>query len=600
MKIRTRLLLAFGSIMFLVAILFSIIFVLSNDIRHNAELAKDESILFDGYAQEMKRDIIQVQQWISDISATRALDGLDDGFTEAEKNKESFLEKAAHFKAMYTRENDPQSLRNIKQIEEAMEAYYKQGVKMAQAYIDEGPSGGNKLMGAFDAAAEKLSGLAEPFVAQQANELNAEMVATIADIKNLILSTVIGGLLLLTLAIVATIHLTRAIVNPIDRTVYMIQEMGQGHLSARLNLGRMDEIGLLADTMDKFADGLQNETVQALTMLANGDLTFEATPKDERDAIGNALKKTGKDLNKLVVEINTAAEQISVGSNQVSDSSQILAQGASEQASSLEEISSAMTEMASQTKMTADNAREAEKLSSTASAAAEAGNEQMQQMVEAMDEIRSAGQSVANVIKVIDEIAFQTNMLALNAAVEAAHAGQHGKGFAVVAEEVRNLAARSAKAAKETEELIAGSVSKTENGAAIADQTATALEEIMAGVSQTSELVASIAEASQEQSLGITQVTQGLEQIDQVTQQNSASAEEGAAAAEELSGQAAQLRQMLQKFKLERHNEENADAPRMSQLTWDMEDSAEPQKPQLTDASPGLNQSLDSQEFGRY
>ncbi|NTV14027.1 MAG: hypothetical protein HGA96_08910 [Desulfobulbaceae bacterium] len=294
----------------------------------------------------------------------------------------------------------------------------------------------------------------------------------------------------------------------------------------------------------------QKERVQLAEAIADGDLTHPVAIASDKDGLGKALQHMQQSLLNVISQTKLAGNEIASGALQIADSSQSMAQGASEQASSLEEISSAMTEMSSQTKMTADNAHKAQELSHSASSAAIDGNRQMQNMVGAMEEIRVASQSVANVIKVIEEIAFQTNMLALNAAVEAAHAGQHGKGFAVVAEEVRNLAARSAKAAKETADLIAGSVAKTENGAKIADQTAASLAEITNRIAQASELVKGIAEAALEQSQGIDQVSQGLHQIDQVTQQNSANAEQGAAASEELSGQAAQLNQLMQNFKV--------------------------------------------------
>ncbi len=313
--------------------------------------------------------------------------------------------------------------------------------------------------------------------------------------------------------------------------------------------GAHSETDELASYLASMSNNIKER--QRLAMgIAGGDLTHVVEVASEKDGLGLALQTMQENLSSIISQTKLAGEEIANGALQIADSSQSLAQGASTQASSLEEISSAMTQISSQTKMTADSAHQAQELSHSAQVAAAKGDHQMQLMVAAMAEIRVASQSVANVIKVIEEIAFQTNMLALNAAVEAAHAGQHGKGFAVVAEEVRNLAARSAKAAKETADLIAGSVAKTENGAKIADQTAAALAEITNRIAQASELVKGIAEAAREQSQGIDQVSQGLHQIDEVTQQNSAHSEEGAAASEELSGQAAQLNQLMQSFKV--------------------------------------------------
>jgi len=216
------------------------------------------------------------------------------------------------------------------------------------------------------------------------------------------------------------------------------------------------------------------EAVYSLEEMSKGNLTasIKSDFKGDHAIMKEAINSTLASLIEIMNRIFMSADRIASGSRQVSDSSQSLSQGATEQASSLEEITASMTEMGSQTKQNADNATQANQLTATARENAERGNEQMQQMLGAMGEINESSGQISKIIKVIDEIAFQTNLLALNAAVEAARAGVHGKGFAVVAEEVRNLAQRSAKAAKETTELIEGSVKKAENGSNIANATA--------------------------------------------------------------------------------------------------------------------------------
>ena len=312
---------------------------------------------------------------------------------------------------------------------------------------------------------------------------------------------------------------------------------------------RKDEIGTLALSFNKVMESTAEQAHQTAA-IAEGDLTTVITVRSEFDVMGKALSDLVAKFHNLAVSIVTSSDQVDAGAKQVADSSTALSQGATEQASSVEELSASMEEITSQTTQNAENAQKTNTLAVNIQKDANSGNAQMTEMLRAMDDINVSSQSINKIIKVIEDIAFQTNILALNAAVEAARAGSAGKGFAVVAEEVRNLAGKSAQAAKETTELIETSIKKVDAGTNIAKETASALGKIVEGVSQAGELVGAIASASNEQAAALEQINQGIMQISQVVQSNAASAEESAAASEELSAQADSLKDYVSVFKL--------------------------------------------------
>ena len=305
------------------------------------------------------------------------------------------------------------------------------------------------------------------------------------------------------------------------------------------------------ETMEAVSKPIE-ESSAVLQMVAQGDLTVAMTGdyKGSYNLIKDGVNTVIRSLNELLSSITIAAEQVSVGSKQVSDGSQQLSQGATEQASSIEELTSSITEISAQTRESAKDASQASTLASATANEALQGNEKMNQMLLSMQEINESSANISKINKAIDDIAFQTNILALNAAVEAARAGQYGKGFAVVAEEVRNLAAKSADAAKEATGLIESSVGKVEQGTKIANETANSLTKIADSIHKVTTLVGNIASASNEQASAIAQVDQGLMQVSSVVQTNSATAEESAASSEELNGQADTLKQMVGRFKL--------------------------------------------------
>jgi methyl-accepting chemotaxis protein len=261
------------------------------------------------------------------------------------------------------------------------------------------------------------------------------------------------------------------------------------------------------------------------------------------------MVRTQRAEAELSASIGKVSETFVMSSKQIASGAQALAQGSTQQAASIQQLSSSIAEISQKTKENAEMANRAASLARTIKDSAEKGNIQMGEMMDAVREINQASQSINKVIKVIDDIAFQTNILALNAAVEAARAGQHGKGFAVVAEEVRNLAAKSAEAAKDTGSLIANSMSKAELGSRIANDTASSLSEIVTGINESNQIVTKIASLSDEQSAEINQINKGIEQVAQVIHHNSATAQESAAASAEMSSQSAMLQDLVTQFK---------------------------------------------------
>jgi methyl-accepting chemotaxis protein len=407
------------------------------------------------------------------------------------------------------------------------------------------------------------------------------------------------------------IFVSLIISRPVRKMVEAADKLSVGDINVNVEATTKDEIGTLMKSFSKMVENIREQALVA-EKIAAGDLTVQVRVKSDNDLLGKKLSEMIQMNNEILNNINSASEQVAAGARQVSASGQILSQGSTEQASSIEEITSSMTQVAAQTKQNATNANQANELATSAKENAIQGNSQMQEMVKAMAEINDSSANISKIIKVIDEIAFQTNILALNAAVEAARAGQHGKGFAVVAEEVRNLAARSANAAKETTDMIEGSINKVEAGTRIANETAGALNKIVEGVAKAAALVGDIASASNEQATGISQVNQAIAQVAQVVQTNSATAEESASASEELSSQAQLLKEEVSKFRLK--NVKSLSSGNFDSLSPDIirmiEDTVEKKKTSHKETSiaavadtPANSKSyisLEDKNFGKY
>ncbi len=350
--------------------------------------------------------------------------------------------------------------------------------------------------------------------------------------------------------------LMKSVTVPLSEIEQATHALSKGDFSMEFVYDSQDEFGNVCRSMQNSfltLKGIISDISSVLASLSGGDLTvhtsveFPGETHEIKVSIDSLLEK----LNTSFGEIKEAVYQISTGADQVSSGAQALAQGATEQASSVQELSASITEITQQVQSNSDNAQKASSIAASAGKVAQATLGDMGRMIESMQEISSTSENIGKIIKVIDDIAFQTNILALNAAVEAARAGSAGKGFAVVADEVRNLAGKSAEAAKNTTLLIDSSTQAVSRGVEIAKKTNSAFEELTSKVKEAVATISEISEASTEQAANIQQITAGVDQISSVVQTNSATSEEGAASSEELSGQAAMLNQLISQFKLE-------------------------------------------------
>ena len=378
-------------------------------------------------------------------------------------------------------------------------------------------------------------------------KLEDEAVA-VRSTKTTLVCTVLGLFIILFNTIIC-LYLTKMISTPLTKLKAAADKLALGDVEVDIKRESGDEFGDLSESFAAMAENMQSQAVIA-KQLATGDRTMNVVPRSEKDVVGNALQYMMVEENHVLSSIKEASYQVTTGSEQVASASQSLAQGSTEQASAIQQITASIDEITQRTKVNANDANETNKLVIEAREHAELGNTRMEQMRGAMAEINDSSENISRIIKVIDDIAFQTNILALNAAVEAARAGQHGRGFAVVADEVRTLAGKSAQAASETAELIEDSIRKVAHGSALAEETAEALEKIVASIERVVDLVNSIAIASNDQATAITQIDQAILQVSQVVQTNSATSEQCAAASEELSAQAARLRDMISRYQL--------------------------------------------------
>ena len=370
--------------------------------------------------------------------------------------------------------------------------------------------------------------------------------------------TLVYGLAIIILLVVIY-FVTKSIVSPIQKLMEVTEDLAEGNLDAEIDIDNNDETGKLAESMKKLVTRLNeyivyiDEIAESLNRFSTGDLNIDLKQDydGEFEKIKDSLIQLSEIFKHTIGQIIETSENVALGSREIATASQVLADGALYQANTTEELTSTVNDLSDRVSKNAENALGAADQIKSVGELSNLSNDQMQKMMEAITEINNKSSEIGKVIKVIEDIAFQTNILALNAAVEASRAGEAGKGFAVVADEVRNLATKSADAAKETTHLIEESIKAVENGNKIANKTGEMLVEVLQGVSESVKLIDEISDESSEQATALKQTLEGIEEISNVVQTNVSTSEESSAASNDLSKQAEDLRAIASQFKID-------------------------------------------------
>lgn len=518
-RISTRVVLVFSVFMAAFLVIGYWTYQVSDRISLQTEQVRAKALAYRDIAQGMRVNVIQVQQFLTDISATRARDGLDDGFAEAEKNYQAFMSGLDKFEQHYRQQSSQSGLDTTARLRSRMQSYYAMGRQMANGYIKAGPASGNKIMGEFDGAAEALYTELEPFIAEQNRTLDASMMDIESTVNNLRTGVFTSIVIVAVFMSIIGLALHRSLTRRFRILLKSINDVseGDGDLTKRVDESGGDELSELAVEFNKFTRKIEN---------------------------------TISRLNESILSIDLAADNISQSNSSLSERTE-------EQSGSLEESASSMNEMLGLVRQNSENAGKTYNLIKEHSGNAEAGVRVLADAIEAMEEINRVSGKIGEIAGTVNSIAFQTNLLALNAAIEAARAGEQGRGFAVVAGEVRSLAQSSADAALEVKKLIEDSVGKIRTGSALVNKSGATMGDVAEGIKQLSSFIAEVAESSKAQADGIEQVNRSIAQIDDIAQVNSAFVEETAAASRNMRDEVLNLRKLMGFFKFRG----NMDAP---------------------------------------
>ena len=533
-KIGTRLGIGFGIMMCIIGIFVATNFISLTNIEKDSRQIRNESFPSALLAEEMAFNCVQVQQFLTDVSATHDAAG----YKDAEEAAKGFLEGADKFEEMFRRKNDARSLQLISDLKKEFAAFYNLGKEMAHAYVTTGIESGNTLMEGFDKTSETLAAKTREFKTMQtkeANDLTDKMVAAMGTVKMILLSLGVAALLI---TIFISLIITRSITTPLKEVVAISEKIAQGDLTVSVVAGSKDETGQVLEAMHIMVGNLRSLIGQV-----SSTSTQVASAANELHATAERIATGAEEVAAQAGTVATAGEEMSATSGDIAQNCQMAAEGAQRASKSAQNGATVVEKTVTVMGQIADK---------------------VQESARTVESLGARSDQIGAIIGTIEDIADQTNLLALNAAIEAARAGEQGRGFAVVADEVRALAERTTRATKEIGDMIKAiqnetkgavaameqGVQQVESGTVEASKSGAALIEILEQINDVAMQVNQIATAAEEQTATTGEISSNMMQITEVVQQTSQGAQESATAAAQLSGNAEELQRLVRRFKL--------------------------------------------------